>query len=154
MHKLFNKPTVARVSEVDSKPLVLIKVDSKVLADNIHVLSISSEGASSIQIDNTFDRHMLVTMFGDKITQLVLTCIAIPKGMCKVSGSETMMAFYMRNRAGIRTTGKVPILRISFDGAVFRGVLINIKQSQFELATQAGLNLFQYSLTVAGVFVS
>ena len=149
---MFNSTQAASIEDAKRQPKVLMSVDGKELTDNFHMLSMTSEGSSNIQIDRSFNGSTFVTAFGENVTPLSFTGVSLPGDVgCAGDESVPLIQIYLKYRAG-KAADTVPLLSFAYDGAVFEGVLKSIRQTPYTLTGKAEMDIFQYSLSVLGKF--
>lgn len=131
-------------------PRVTIKVDGSRISDRMHILSAAGAGKSNIQIDLTFNEHIIITAFGEQVTNMVFDAVAMPVSCDtgRTSSGYDMGAFYRKYRAGTNKN-KTPIINISYDGNVFLGVLHAMQVKPYNLQD---IDASLYSMTILGNF--
>jgi len=130
------------------------------MAGVFHLLSQTTQAASDVQIDKTFDDDMLITSFGQKVQPMQLVCIALPPEACpgikegKNGVSEDTLAQLYRNRhAGSkRYKNGVTKIKVTFDKVVFEGVLTGLSQVPHKMVGDNNFDVFRYTLTIQGAF--
>ena len=89
--------------------------------------SLSGDGQTNIQIDYPFNGDMLVTQFGDKLTEARLEGIFVPSPCALIGTTDNLLAFYTKYRAGNK--GKDPTvfdITVSSTATTFQGLLVRM----------------------------
>jgi len=149
MADLFPDTRIVQLKGDFKGPRVVVKFDGSRMSDKMHLLSVEGTGQSNIQIDMTFNEHLIVTAFGERVTPLTFRGVSLP-GFCdsSVSDANNLGAFYRKYRAGTNKT-KTPVCQLSFEGNVFEGILTGMALNPYKLQD---IDAFSYALTVQGSF--
>lgn len=129
-------------------PRIVIKIGGQTISDKIHLLSVTGQGQSNVQIDLTFNSNMIVTAFGEKITPLTFQGISIPNSCSGAPVISDLGAFYRQYRAGTNKT-RTPVVQVSLQQNVFQGILTGMAIQPYKLSE---LDVLLYGLTVMGSF--
>lgn len=160
--KLFENTQIGASPEGTRKARITVKIDSTVIAGSFTFISNSMNAASDVQIDRSFDDDLLVTGFGQKVTNLQLAGVSLEDSnvdVCKnanetlanATGVGTLPELYLKYHAGKRAgQSKVPIVKVVYAGVVFEGFLIGLTQSPYTISDGRNLDVLQYTLTIAG----
>ncbi len=118
--------------------------------------------ASDVQIDRSFDDDLLVTAFGQTVTNMQLAGVSLNDSNLEVcdnatevtgdqAGVGTLPELYLKYHAGKRNGQQsVPIVSVTYAGAVFKGFLVGLTQSPYTISDGRNMDVLQYTLTVAG----
>ena len=145
--KLFTTTDLVYLPGFYNGPRIVIKINGSVVTDQIHLLSVSGQGQSNIQIDLTFNSNMLVTAFGEKITPLTFQGITVPSS-CSADNAVDLGSFYRKYRAGTNKT-RTPVVQVSLQQNVFQGILTGLSIQPYKLSE---IDVLLYGLTVMGSF--
>ena len=146
--KLFTTTEIVHLPGFYKGPRIIIKIAGNVITDDIHLLSVSGQGQSNVQMDLTFDNNMIVTAFGEKLTSLTFQGISVPSTCDGAPVVGDLGAFYRKYRAGTNKTN-TPVVQVSLQENVFKGILIGMTIQPYKLSE---IDVLLYGLTVQGSF--
>lgn len=164
MTKLFDKTQLGLAPDGQRKARIMVKVDGTIVAGSFSFISNNMVAASDVQVDRSFDDDLLVTGFGQKVTNMQLAGVSLADSNLEVcdsakklvgenalAGVKTLPEFYLKYHAGKRRgTDTVPIMEVVYMGAVFEGFLVGLNQSPYTISDGKNLDVIQYTLTIFG----
>ena len=149
MARLFDKSQIVKTGDDDEKIRVSMEIDGSAIAGDTFITTFGGGGASNVQLDRTFGGKLLVTAFGERLEQFSFTGLSAPDSCSGSpdSGSD-LGAFYRKYRAG--TAGPAtPVLKMSFDSNVFRGVILGMNVQPWPQDNR----MLQYTISVMGTII-
>jgi hypothetical protein len=125
MAGLFDKTQLVQVSDDQDRIVVTIEIDGTTVTDDTFLTDFSVGGGSNVQLDRTFGGKLLVTAFGEVLSQGSFSGFSTPNDCSGEAAGTDLGAIYRKYRAGTNPN-RTPVLKMAFDSSVYRGIIMGL----------------------------
>lgn len=123
--------------DVDESKLCVIKIAGESLPGNFVLLNVATKASANAQVDLTLSSNMLITSFGQAMSPHSFTVVPLSNLCGNSGGSESKAGEYFKeNNAGTLQRNKLKLISISYQGNVFKGILLSMASRDFKIQNQ------------------